>query len=380
MIYSFRGSNIQSFFDFVEKYNLKKFLLEQNYRSSGTIVSASKSVIEHNEDQFEKNAFTNNEQGTPIVLYAMQDERSEAMRVTQIVKALEKRGIPLNEIAVLYRMSYLSRKIEDSFLANSIKYRMLSGLPFYARQEIKDLMAYLRFIMNPMDQVALERALTRPKRGIGEVSLVSIFTSVYEDDIIDVDQLSNISPDIKGKAKKGYENFVAVVQELNDMYKNGSTPLELIERLMGLTGYLDFLKKEHKEDFDDRKRNIEELMNIAESYLMLEDLVGNMTINETDSEEQDDSGVNMLTIHGSKGLEFKAVIIVGCNQGIIPHFKEVEAGDISEERRLFYVGMTRAKELLFLTRAKMAIRNGTPSFTAPSVFLNEIDKQYIKKM
>ena len=164
------------------------------------------------------------------------------------------------------------------------------------------------------------------------------------------------------------------------MYKNGSTPLELIERLIGLTAYLDFLKKEHKEDFDDRKRNIEELMNIAESYLMLEDFVGNMTINETDSEEQDDNGVNMLTIHGSKGLEFKAVIIVGCNQGIIPHFKEVEAGDISEERRLFYVGMTRAKELLFLTRAKMAIRNGAPSFTSPSVFLNEIDKQYIKKM
>lgn len=379
-IFSFRGSNIQSFFDFVEKYKLKKFLLEQNYRSTRTIVSASKSVIKHNKDQFEKSVFTENDQGTPVVLYVMQDERSEAMRVTQIVKALEKRGIPLNEIAVLYRMSYLSRKIEDSFLANSIKYRMLSGLPFYARQEIKDLMAYLRFVMNPMDQVALERALTRPKRGIGEVSLVSIFTSVYEDDIIDVDQLSDISPEIKGKAKKGYENFVAVVQELNDMYKNGSTPLELIERLIGLTGYLDFLKKEHKEDFDDRKRNIEELMNIAESYLMLEDFVGNMTINETDSEEQDDSGVNMLTIHGSKGLEFKAVIIVGCNQGIIPHFKEVEAGDISEERRLFYVGMTRAKELLFLTRAKMAIRNGAPSFTSPSVFLNEIDKQYIKKM
>ena len=379
-IFSFRGSNIQSFFDFVQKYKLKKFLLEQNYRSTGTIVSASKSVIKHNKDQFEKSVFTENDQGTPVVLYAMQDERSEAMRVTQIVKALKKRGIPLNEIAVLYRMSYLSRKIEDSFLANSIKYRMLSGLPFYARQEIKDLMAYLRFIINPMDQVALERALTRPKRGIGEVSLVSIFTSVYEDDIIDVDQLSNISPDIKGKAKKGYENFVAVIQELNDMYKNGSMPLELIERLIGLTGYLDFLKKEHKEDFDDRKRNIEELMNIAESYLMLEDFVGNMTINETDSEEQDDNGVNMLTIHGSKGLEFKAVIIVGCNQGIIPHFKEVEAGDISEERRLFYVGMTRAKELLFLTRSKMAIRNGAPSFTSPSVFLNEIDKQYIKKM
>ena len=379
-IFSFRGSNIQSFFDFVEKYKLKKFLLEQNYRSTRTIVSGSKSDIKHNKDQFEKSLFTENDQGTPVVLYAMQDERSEAMRVTQIVKALEKRGIPLNEIAVLYRMSYLSRKIEDSFLANSIKYRMLSGLPFYARQEIKDLMAYLRFIMNPMDQVALERALTRPKRGIGEVSLVSIFTSVYEDDIIDVDQLSNISPDIRGKAKKGYENFVAVVQELNDMYKNGSTPLELIERLIGLTGYLDFLKKEHKEDFDDRKRNIEELMNIAESYLMLEDFVGNMTINETDSEEQDDSGVNMLTIHGSKGLEFKAVIIVGCNQGTIPHFKEIEAGDISEERRLFYVGMTRAKELLFLTRSKMTIRNGAPSFTSPSVFLNEIDKQYIKKM
>lgn len=379
-IFSFRGSNIQSFFDFVEKYKLKKFLLEQNYRSTETIVSASKSVIENNKNQFDKSVFTENDQGTPVVLYAMQDERSEAMRVTQIVKALEKRGVPLNEIAVLYRMSYLSRKIEDSFLANSIKYRMLSGLPFYARQEIKDLMAYLRFIMNPMDQVALERALTRPKRGIGEVSLVSIFTSIYEDDIIDVDQLSNISSDIKGKAKKGYENFVAVVQELNDMYKNGSTPLELIERLIGLTGYLDFLKKEHKEDFDDRKRNIEELMNIAESYLMLEDFVGNMTINETDSEEQDSNGVNMLTIHGSKGLEFKAVIIVGCNQGIIPHFKEVEAGDISEERRLFYVGMTRAKELLFLTRSKMAIRNGAPSFTSPSVFLNEIDKQYIKKM
>ena len=382
-IYSFRGSNIWSFFTFVEEFNLKKFFLGQNYRSTQTIVDAAQSVIEHNTDQFEKEVFSKNDKGSPAVIYTMPDEHSEAMRVAQIVKALQRKSFNLNDIAILYRTSFLSRKIEDVFISNGIKYRMLSGVPFYARKEIKDLMAYFRFLLNPSDHIALERILTRPKKGIGDSSVSKIFSCLYTDncDILDIDQFVGINVPLKGRAKKGFELLTAIIQTLNE--EKNSTPVELLQRLINLTGYFQFLKKEDEESYEDRKKNVEELCEIARGYESLEDFVGNMIINETDENKNKDdeiAAVNMMTIHGSKGLEFKAVIVVGCNQGTLPHYLSISDGNISEERRLFYVAMTRAKEFLFLTRAKQAIRGGTPKFQASSIFLDEIDPKYVRRM
>lgn len=381
-IYSFRGSNIVSFFSFVKKFKLKKFYLSQNYRSTKTIVDAAQSVIEHNQNQFEKEVFSDNAQGNPVVIYNVPDEKTEALRATQIVKALNNRGYDLKDIAVLYRVSYMSRKIEDAFITNGLKYKMLSGTPFYARKEIKDVMSYFRFLLNIKDQTALDRALRFPTKGIGDASLLRIFTCLYESNhvILEMSQLKDIIPELnlRGKTKKGFELFTAVMETL-DEEKNVLKPVDLLQRLLTLTGYLNFLKEDDKESYEDRKKNLDELCNIAAEYDSLEDFVGNITTNDSDSEEHVDA-VNLLTIHGSKGLEFRAVILIGCNQGSIPHFKSIEEGNIEEERRLFYVAMTRAKELLFLTRPKRTIHNGAPFFQTSSIFLKEIDKQYVRQM
>ena len=383
-IYSFRGSDIETFFLFVKELRLKKFFLDQNYRSTKTIVEAANSVVKNNKDQFEKDVFTENEQGKPLIFYELPDGNSEAMRVVQIVKALEKKGIARNDIAVLYRVSHLSRAIEDAFLANAIPYRMLSGTPFYARKEIKDLMAYLRFLLNPNDQIALERALRTPKKGIGDTSIAALFSCIYgaSCDTITIEKIFELKKTgLRGKGKKGFEHFLAVMQELKDAERQGAAPVELLEKTIFLTQYLSFLKKESKEEFDERKKNIEELCRLASEYESLNDFVGNMVVNETDCEAQKElDSINMLTIHGSKGLEFKAVIVIGCNQGTLPHFKSIEDGDIQEERRLFYVAMTRAKELLFLTRSKtQRMRNGGVLPQSRSAFLAEINSEYLRQ-
>lgn len=381
-IYSFRGSNIKSFFEFVNQYKLKKFFLSQNYRSTKTIVNAAQSVIEHNVSQFEKDISSENEKGNPVIIYEVPDEKTEALRATQIVKALNNKGYNLNDIAILYRASYMSRKIEDAFVANGIRYRMLSGIPFYARKEIKDLIAYFRFLLNPKDQMALERALKYPTKRIGDASILQIFSCLYDSDyaILETGQLKSVLSNIKlkGKAQKGLELFISIIETLEEE-KNKTTPVELLQRLVVLTGYFDFLKEDDKESFEDRKKNVEELYNIAAEYSSLEDFVDNITSIDSD-ENEDTEAVNMLTIHGSKGLEFRAVVLVGCNQGSIPHFRSIEEGNIEEERRLFYVAMTRAKELLFMTRPKRTIHNGAPFFQMPSIFLKEIDKQYVRKI
>jgi DNA helicase-2/ATP-dependent DNA helicase PcrA len=349
-------------------------------------VNASKAVIAKNHDQFKKDVFSENADGRPITLYTMPNEEGEANRVTQIVKALNHHGIALNDIAILYRLSYLSRKVEDSFLANGIEYRMLSGTPFYSRKEIKDIMAYLRFVINPNVQLAFERAITRPKRGIGEKTLLKIVTCFYgvDYDMISLQRMKDVleSGAVKGKTKKSFENFVAIVEELNEQ-RDVLPPKEMVELVLTTTGYLEFLKNEDKESYDDRLGNIKELCEIASKYDSLEDFVGNMAVNEADAEKEEegpDNKINMMTIHGSKGLEFKAVIVIGCNQGTLPHYKAVMEGNIEEERRLFYVAMTRAKELLFLTRPKTTFVRGVPMNQSPSVFLREIGSKHLREL
>jgi DNA helicase-2/ATP-dependent DNA helicase PcrA len=380
-IYGFRGSDINAFFDFVEKNGLKMFQLERNYRSTQTVVNAGNSLIANNSHQFEKHAFSQNDIGSPIVIYNLPDPKTEALRVAQIVKVLQKKGIAFKDMAVLYRMSFQSRMTEEAFINNNIPYRMRSGTPFYARKEVKDILAFLRFLVNPNDQTALERALTRPKRGIGESSLSKINSCIYglECGILTLDDINeNFKREgfgLKGKKKKSWENFWAIIEQLNEM-RTTAKPQDMIQSVVGLTDYFSFLKKEDEASFEDRKGNVEELANIAASYTTLEEFIGNMTVNEADPEEQASDAVNMMTIHGSKGGEWKAVIVIGCNQGILPHWRS----PIEEERRLMYVAITRAKQYLFLTRSKFIYQKGQIVHQEPSVFLNEIDKQYLRRL
>lgn len=379
MIYGFRGADINSFFYFVDEFKLKKFELGRNYRSTQTIVDAAASLIAHNEHQFSKHIFSKKEKGTKIVSYTMNNQKQEALRVVQIIKAMQKRGVKLSEMAILYRMSFLSRNVEDALISNNIPYRMVSGTPFYARKEIKDILAFLRFALNPNDQVSLIRALSRPKKGLGEVSINKINTCLYGENggimsVKDLDELCKVTP-LKGKSKNSFLKFVEIIKIIKEDIDNNVSPSDIILKTMNLTDYLKFLKEEDPNSFEDRQKNISELLNIATNYESVEEFVNNMVLNEEDVDENGDAAerVNMMTIHGSKGGEWKVVILVGCNQGIIPHFKASR----EEERRLMYVAITRAKEYMFLTRSKTAMIKGKFLPQEPSEFLTEIDKKYI---
>ena len=366
MIYGFRGSNLGAFFDFVDKHHLKKFYLDRNYRSTQTIVDAAQSVVDNNKGQFEKHLFSKNEKGIPITLYVTENQKEEAIRVTQVIKFLSKRGIPLNDIAVRYRMNYLSRRVEDSLINNAIPYRMLSGTPFYTRKEIKDVIAPFRFIINPMDRAGLERALTRPKMGLGEKSIDKIMSCVYDntDVIMDLDEALNrlSSCQLKGKRKQSLEGFIDTIRHI-DKYRNSHSVHDTIFESIQVRDYFSFLEDEDEESYPD-----------------LTDFVVNLSVDKTEDEENDGADkVNLMTIHGSKGLEFRAVIVIGCNQGLIPAARSIKEGTVEEERRLFYVALTRSKEFLFLTRYKEAFAYDGIRQQVPSCFLREIESAYIRK-
>lgn len=386
-IYGFRGSDIEAFFDFVEKYDLKKFYLSQNYRSTQTIVNAAQSVIDKNPRQFKKNLFSENGCGMPITMYSVKSQKGEAQRVTKIVKALIKTKTidSYKDIAVLYRMNYQSRMIEESFLYNNIPYHMLSGLPFYSRMEIKDIMAYMRLLVNPQDKVAFERAIQVPHRGIGIKTIESLNSciSAVPNGIMSVDQLITVLRSCaKGRAAKGIKQFTAILETLNKE-KDTSPPRILINTLLDVTKYLPYLEeKEEREDYESRVKNIQELLSMADNYNSLNEMVGDFSVTENKTEvsqEENKDGVNMITIHGSKGLEFKVVILIGCNENTIPMYKAIQMGEVEEERRLFYVGLTRAKEKIFLIRSNSSVFQGVPRVHIESRFIDEIDDEYLER-
>lgn len=396
-IYGFRGANINSVYTFIDKMELKQFTLGQNYRSTKTIVAASRSVILNNSVQLEKTVFTDNKQGENLMYFEEPDINSEALRIVKLILGLTRRKLKPGEkqikrgdIAVLYRMSYLSRAIEEGLLRNGIKYTIVGGCPFYARKEIKDIMAYLRFIYNPQDTQAFQRILNTPKRGIGEKAFEEIFSCFSDLKHVNMNGVNMLmqacqSATLKGAAKKGLERFIAIIEHLNDfILTNEATPSRAIREIVHILKYNDYLIDTEKKDAEEKIANVEELVEIASQYDTLEDFICNMALNnvETDDTEEaeEDNKVQLLTMHSSKGLEFPVVIIAGSNEGIIPHYKADTVSSIDEERRLWYVAMTRAEEFLFMTRSKMMPMNGVPNYCKESRFIQEINPEYVTKI
>lgn len=377
-IYGFRGSDVDKVAEFAHEHSMKQFVLGQNYRSTKTIVSASRNLISHNVSLFGKTIFTENEPGEPIYLMERQNQVTEAAAIAAKIQRCVREGYQYNDIAILYRMSYLSRKVEESFMRQQIPYRVLSGTPFYGRMEIKDLLAYLRFINNPTDQISFERAVNIPKRGIGKSALEKIFAC---QDTISSDILKPESflcackqVELKGKAKKGLANFVAVCEKLQEDCERVS-PKALVEELVQLTAYSKYLQEYDKETADDRMGNVEELINLAAECTTLTEFLNSMSLGNEENESADNA-VTMMTMHASKGLEYPIVFVVGVNEGVCPHWKAVESGNVPEERRLFYVAMTRAKKRLFISNSKTMQIKGTTKFCEPSRFLGEIPERY----
>jgi len=398
MIYGFRGANIESVLKLIETMELKRFTLGQNYRSTKTIVEASRSVIVNNSMQLEKSVFTDNKQGEKIIYYELPDTTSEALQAVKIIMALTRKKpksgekqIKAGDIAILYRMSYLSRAVEEQLIRNGIKYTVVGGCPFYARKEIKDIMSYLRFIYNPKDLQAFKRIINVPKRGLGEKALEQLFDCQNGLSYANIDEdrmLMQACKDVKlkGAAKKGIDKFIATIEYLKEfIITNEATPSKAIKEIVNVLRYNDYLIETEKKDAEEKIANVAELAEIASQYETLEDFICNMVLNnvqtdENDEEETSEPGVQMLTMHSSKGLEFPVVIILGSNEGIIPHYRADTVNSVDEERRLWYVAMTRAKEYLFLLRSKMMPMNGVPNYCKESRFVQEIASEYIAKM
>ena len=378
-IYGFRGSDVDKVAEFAYEHQMKQFVLGQNYRSTKTVVSASRAVISNNVSLFDKTIFTENEEGEPIFLMERQNQATEAAAVAAKIAHCIRDGYKYSDIAVLYRMSYLSRKVEEAFMRQQIPYRVLSGTPFYGRMEIKDLLSYLRFISNPTDQISFERAISVPKRGIGESSLNKILScqDALSSDIMEPESFLSAckAVKLKGKAAAGLAQFVAVCEKLQEDCTVVS-PRELVKELVQLLNYEKYLKDFDKETAEDRIGNINELINIAAEHTTLTEFLNSMSIGNRDDNDDADNAVTMMTMHASKGLEYPVVFVVGVNDGICPHWKAIESGDVPEERRLFYVAMTRAKKRLFITNSKTMQVKGTIKPSDPSRFLGEIPDKY----
>lgn len=375
-IYSFRGANFKNILNFEKDYkDARVILLEQNYRSTKTILNAANSVIKNNVQKKDKSLWTENEVGEKIKYVRALDEKDEASFVTKEIKKLKDDGASLDEFAVLYRTNAQSRAIEEGFLNSNIPYRIVGAYAFYSRKEIKDLLAYLKLIYNPKDDVSLERIINYPKRGIGAKTI----------DNLSMDAVLN-GTSIFDVIEKGKElEFKKLILDMKKQSESLSLT-ETIDMVLDKSGIKNDLESEHTLEADIRLENLEEFKSITKTFeeesgvASLEDFLNEVSlVSDVNDEKNDDSPkVTLMTIHSVKGLEFKYVFVIGMEENIFPHVNSLEEGALEEERRLCYVAITRAKKKLYLVNALKRMLYGRTSINMPSRFINEIDKEYMQ--
>jgi len=373
-IYSFRGSNVSHFLNFQKNYpGAKLFKLEQNYRSADEIVKLANKLIAHNKAIVRKTCFSTNKGGT-IRVESFGNEREEAQWVASKISEMYRKGIPLQEIAVLYRTKFCSLSFEQAFRAMSIPYRMLGGKGFFERKEVMDINSYLSAAIFPKDDTSFERILNIPKRGIGPAAIQKIASCQREGMGLQEAARHCMSGKLlTSKVYKGLESVLAILDRIRDL-----KPDEAILTLIDATGYMDYLQEYAKGDsmdFTQRKENIEQLIFSASSKNTLLEYLEEAALVREDTHDGEEAEpgmqVNLSTIHAAKGLEFQAVFVIGCEENLFPHWKcsEDQAG-LNEERRLMYVAMTRAAKQLYITYADF--RKG--QFNPRSRFVDEIER------
>ncbi|RCW49215.1 MULTISPECIES: DNA helicase PcrA [unclassified Halanaerobium] len=388
-IYGFRGADIRNILNFEVDYPEAEVIkLEQNYRSKENILKAAQSVIKNNLSRKEKNLWTDRGEGSKLELYEAENEKDEADFICKKVEELKKEGsYNYNDIAVLYRTNSQSRPFEDMLMKYGIPYQIVGGVRFYERMEIKDLMAYLRVIYNPSDNINLLRIINRPRRGIGEgtVSKLRDYAekeniSLYEAGL----QADNITA-LTGVYLKRIKTFFELMEELRKKQDKMALSM-LVDKVLDRSGYRKNLQEENTADAESRLENIEELFSVIDEYMKqssdnnLGGFLEEVTLmSDVDSMEDEKSTLTLMTIHSAKGLEFPVVFLVGMEDGIFPHSNSLyERDGLEEERRLCYVGMTRAEDKLYLSRAKLRLRFGEREMNPPSQFLAEIPSELLK--
>ncbi len=389
-IYSFRGAEIQNILDFERDFpDCQIFRLEQNYRSTKLILAASDQVIKNNSRRIDKNLWTENTEGEKITVLKCGDDREEASRIVDKIKSEATiKKIDLKDIAVLYRTNAQSRTLEDALRRSSISYIMVGGVEFYKRKEIKDILAYLRLITNPFDNVSFSRIVNYPARGIGEttIKIIEKYAAKFECSYLDIlskcDEIYEF-PKKTVNSLKGFYTFIKKYQELLKTLTLSEFSRTLVEEI----GILREFKEEGTLEALSRWENVQELLNaITEYSTEKEGSTLEMFLQEvsllSDIDKWDDSKnrVTLMTLHAAKGLEFKVVFITGLEEGLFPIYSAfLDSENLEEERRLFYVGITRAMDKLYLSHAEQRYKFGELNYSTPSRFLSEIDEHLIEK-
>ena len=395
-IYAFRGANINNILNFRSDYpNAKEYKLEQNYRSTKNIVEAANSVIEHNKVRLDKVVFTENELGEPIKVHRSATDADEGRFVAgSIFENKMQHQLPNGDFVVLYRTNSQSRAIEDALRKRDIPYRIYGGLSFYQRKEVKDMLAYLRLLVNPNDEEALMRVINFPARGIGDTTMekLTLAANQYKKSVFEVMYNLNNLPDlhINKTTKQKLSDFVLMILNLQVLSKELDA-YEIAERVVKRTGLLQEYKKDATPEGIAKIENIEELLNgmkdfvkgqedVADSKGSLTEYLEDVSLaTDMDKDIGDDDRVALMTIHLSKGLEFPYVYIVGMEEDLFPSAKSIQTREeLEEERRLFYVALTRAEKQAYLTYAEQRYRFGSSQDTEPSRFIEEIKEAHLK--
>ncbi|HEY1358728.1 MAG TPA: UvrD-helicase domain-containing protein [Thermoleophilaceae bacterium] len=381
-IYAFRGADIRNILDFEDDFpDAHVVKLEQNYRSTQTILSAANAVISHNRARKAKELWSDLGQGEPVHLRELEDEHAEARFVVSEIESLVDSGTSRDEIAVFYRTNAQSRVLEDMLVRYGVSYQVIGGTRFYERAEIKDALAYLNLLVNPQDLVAFQRVVNSPRRGIGQTSqarLVSHANTIGAS-IWDVAISPDAVPGLATAATKAVERFMSVMVRLRERVEGGASIGDLLAETLAETGYTEALEAERTIEAGGRLENLEELVGVAREYdstaeePSLEEFLQQIALfSEQDALEDEQGIVTLMTLHNAKGLEYPVVFMIGCEDGVFPHMRAIEAGDLEEERRLAYVGITRARRELYISHARTRALFGSREWNLASRFLNEI--------
>lgn len=398
-IYAFRGADIRNILDFENQYpDTTVIRLEQNYRSTKAVLDVANAIIRNNVNRKEKTLWTANEQGTPVVYNHFETDLDEADSVVSAIRERYESGTPLSSFAILYRTNAQSRRFEEKLVRNSMPYKLVGGVNFYSRMEVKDILSYLKTIDNGRDSLITSRILNIPKRGIGLTTQdkISDYANAHEISFYDACRSVDLIAGINAKTKEKITSFVAMIESLRTKALTpGSSVKELIEELVEAVGYEDYLDG-YADDADeaaDRKANISELISKAADFEEVFELTDGETsplsaflqevslVSDIDELEEDVPSVTLMTVHSAKGLEFPSVFLCGMEEGIFPSYMSINDDDpeteIEEERRLCYVGITRAMKELTLSAAKQRMVRGEIQFNKQSRFIDEIPRHLL---
>ncbi len=394
-IYSFRSADVRNILEFQKDFpTAAEVKLEQNYRSTQTILDAANAVIEHNTSGLRKHLWTDAEQGEKIHIAELEDEHAEARFVAgEIEELIDQHGMSRDEIAVFYRTNAHSRVLEDILVRYELPYQVIGGTKFYERAEIKDAIAYLQLMVNPADEVSFSRVINSPRRGIGDTSQGRIrnHANTTGRTIWEIALEPEAVPGLAAAAIRSISRFTELIEELRAEFEGGAVA-DLLKALLERSGYLDALRAERTIEAEGRIENLEELVGVAAEFDANREVEGPSELDpleeflqaislytDQDDLKRDESKVTLMTLHNAKGLEYDAVFIIGCEEGVFPHSRSLEEGNEEEERRLAYVGITRARKRLWMTHARSRRMFAGRETGFPSRFLSELPDQLVER-